>query len=74
MRLLLPRVSCSPVGSNRLRACGLCLCMCVWVDSGLRRLQSWLEVLGAGQYFDRFVQAGYDFDFTAQVRFSLLFI
>lgn len=39
-----------------------------WSDADLKRLQSWLEAIDCGHYFDRFVQAGYDFSFTAKVR------
>ena len=33
-------------------------------------LKAWLEALDCGQFFDRFVQAGYDFSFTAKVSDS----
>jgi len=39
-----------------------------YTDEDLVLFKSWLDAIDCGQYFDRFVGAGYDFAFTAKVR------
>jgi hypothetical protein len=39
----------------------------IWAEDDLKRFKAWLDAIDCGRFFDRFVQAGYDFAFTAKV-------